>query len=55
MNVVYYIAMTFRYKKAVVGGTFDHFHQGHQKLLDAAFEESTEVAIGLTTAHMYEH
>lgn len=43
------------YKKAVVGGTFDHFHLGHQKLLDTAFEQSSHVTIGLTNPSMYQN
>jgi len=33
----------------VVGGTFDHLHVGHQKLLNMAFQISKRVLIGLTT------
>jgi cytidyltransferase-like protein len=39
--------MKYLYQKAVLGGTFDHFHLGHQKFLDTAFEESHQVTIGL--------
>jgi pantetheine-phosphate adenylyltransferase len=37
------------YKKVAVGGTFDKFHQGHQRLLRKAFEISDEVLIGVTS------
>jgi cytidyltransferase-like protein len=46
--------MSFIYQKAVVGGTFDHFHLGHQKLLETAFEQSQQVTIGITQPQMYE-
>jgi cytidyltransferase-like protein len=47
--------MNFIYKNAVVGGTFDHFHLGHQKLIDTAFESSQKVTIGLTNPSMYQN
>lgn len=46
--------MNFTYEKAVVGGTFDHFHLGHQKLIDTAFEQAQKVTIGLTRPVMYQ-
>ena len=47
--------MQFIYKNSVLGGTFDHFHLGHQKLIDAAFEQSKHVTIGLTKPVMYQN
>lgn len=44
--------MTNMYKKSIIGGTFDHFHTGHQKLLDVAFESSEKVFIGIATADL---
>lgn len=41
--------MEFRFKQAVVGGTFDFLHLGHQKLLLEAFNVAEQVDIGLTT------
>jgi pantetheine-phosphate adenylyltransferase len=38
-----------RYRLAVLGGTFDHFHIGHQALVSTAFRIGDVVAIGLTT------
>jgi len=38
-----------RYRFAVLGGTFDHLHVGHQALLSTAFRVGDEVAVGLTT------
>ena len=38
-----------RFHLAVLGGTFDHLHVGHQALLASAFSVGDEVAIGLTT------
>jgi len=34
---------------AVLGGTFDHLHRGHEALLTSAFRAGEEVAIGVTT------
>lgn len=37
------------YKKVAVGGTFDKFHKGHEKLLQTAFEIGQFVEIGVTS------
>lgn len=39
--------MTF--KKTIVGGTFDHFHKGHEELLRVAFDLSDKVVIGIAS------
>lgn len=36
-------------KKVALGGTFDHFHKGHMRLIRRAFEVSDYVLIGVTT------
>jgi len=38
-----------RVRLAVLGGTFDHLHVGHQALLASAFRTGRTVAVGLTT------
>ncbi len=38
-----------RYARAVLGGTFDRLHLGHESLLETAFWVGQTVAIGLTT------
>jgi len=38
-----------KYKKIAVGGTFDKFHRGHEKLLSTAFKMGEEVLIGVTS------
>jgi len=40
--------MSYKFKHAVLGGTFDHFHAGHKHFIRAAFERSGKVTIGLT-------
>jgi cytidyltransferase-like protein len=37
------------YPHAVLGGTFDHLHVGHEALLTTAFQVGDRVSIGLTT------
>ncbi len=39
----------FIYKNVWTGGTFDHFHSGHEALMNKAFEVSGFVTIGITT------
>jgi cytidyltransferase-like protein len=39
----------FRYSSVAVGGTFDHIHSGHKRLLERAFKVGRKVFIGLTT------
>lgn len=38
-----------RYARAVLGGTFDRLHVGHEALLSTAFHLGRSVAVGLTT------
>jgi cytidyltransferase-like protein len=47
--------MDYHFKNSLVGGTFDHFHLGHQKLLLAAFEQSEKVTIGLATNELFRY
>lgn len=42
------------YKNVVVGGTFDHLHKGHKKLLSAAFAQAQHVNIGITTEKLFQ-
>lgn len=37
------------YKKVAVGGTFDKFHKGHERLLKTAFDIGEYVEIGVTS------
>jgi len=38
-----------KFKLACLGGTFDHFHKGHQAFLEKGFEVAQKVVIGLTS------
>ncbi len=37
------------YRKVVMGGTFDSFHKGHERLLEEAFKAGETVLIGVTS------
>lgn len=38
-----------KFKLTCLGGTFDHFHKGHEFFLEKAFEVAQEVIIGVTS------
>ncbi len=38
-----------KFRRAVLGGTFDHFHRGHESLLQTAFSRAGAVGIGITS------
>lgn len=40
--------MNKKYKRIALGGTFDHFHKGHETFLKNAFLTSEKVLIGIT-------
>jgi len=44
--------MKKRYGLAIVGGTFDHFHKGHEALLSKAFKVADRVQVGVTDEWM---
>ena len=38
-----------KFKNVAVGGTFDQFHKGHEKLLNEAFKMGDNILIGVTS------
>jgi pantetheine-phosphate adenylyltransferase len=36
-------------KRTIIGGTFDNFHAGHERLLSVAFDISDSVVIGISS------
>jgi cytidyltransferase-like protein len=44
-----------KYQYVCLGGTFDHFHAGHQSFLKAIAAKSQHLLIGITQAEMTEH
>ena len=47
--------MNKKYTHAILGGTFDHLHLGHEFFLKSAIESSSHLAIGLTVEAMHLH
>lgn len=47
--------MKYKYQYLAVGGTFDHLHRGHKKLLDTAFSLAPKVAVALTVKDFSQH
>ncbi len=43
------------YKQVTVGGTFDHLHAGHKKLIAKAFEIGERIFLGITTDAFVKH
>lgn len=41
-----------RFSHIVLGGTFDHFHLGHQKLLEKAFQIGNKLTIGIAQKNL---
>lgn len=41
--------MGYRFKTAVLGGTFDHFHRGHRKLIEHGLSISDRLIVGVTS------
>lgn len=53
---LYHLAhLKYRFDHVGVAGTFDHFHAGHQKLIDRAFEIGKKVSIDVSTEDLYKH
>lgn len=47
--------MKKQYNLAALGGTFDHFHKGHQTLIKYAFSVSKKVIIGITDKELIQN
>lgn len=46
--------MSYKYQSAVLGGTFDHFHLGHEQFIAAALRKTKHLTIGIV-AHSNSH
>jgi pantetheine-phosphate adenylyltransferase len=47
--------MSKQFKKIAVGGTYDHFHQGHRHLLHTALDQADSLLVGVTSDEMVKH
>jgi pantetheine-phosphate adenylyltransferase len=47
--------ITKKYKTIGLGGTFDHFHAGHEKFISYAADHGQKLIIGITEAKMTQH
>ena len=43
------------FNHVVLGGTFDHFHKGHESLIEIAFRFGKKVTIGIATEELFKH
>ena len=43
----------YRFQRIGIGGTFDHFHRGHKKLIDTALRYGHFISIGVTTKPLH--
>ncbi len=41
------------YRHIALGGTFDHFHAGHRRLIDFALENANKITIGITKKNLF--
>ena len=41
------------YKHAALGGTFDHFHIGHEYIIDFALKRAEKISIGISSSELY--
>lgn len=44
-----FLGMGYRFKTAVLGGTFDHFHKGHKELIEHGLSIAERLIIGITS------
>lgn len=47
MKLLYTTLMPYQHNYAVLGGTFDHLHAGHTRILDFAYHTADHVTIGV--------
>lgn len=48
-----FLKQSSQYNHVVIGGTFDHFHLGHQELINNAFKVGKKVTVGIATEKLY--
>jgi len=44
-----------KYNHLILGGTFDHFHSGHELFIQTALNRGKRITVGITTEAMYQH
>jgi len=53
INIIKRELQVANYSQVIVGGTFDHFHKGHEALLKKAFTTGKKVFVGIATKELY--
>ncbi|GEM_PF-101877 len=49
---IFFKKKKYSFEKIALGGTFDHFHLGHKKLLEISFSLSKKVIIGISKSQL---
>ena len=49
---IFFKKKKYFFEKIALGGTFDHFHLGHKKLLEISFSLSKKVIVGISKSQL---
>lgn len=54
-NIQEFIIKDMIFNHIVIGGTFDHFHKGHEELIKTAFHYGKKITIGIASEELYKN